>query len=256
MMHVFRYAWHTVQGRLDSAAPSASSVAHTTVRRALGAFAALAVMAGNPLLAQGGGTVTGRVVDAATGAPIAQVRILVSGTTNGTLTGDNGRYSLRGLTPGPNVIEINRIGYEAKKATVTVLANAPAVADFQITQSAFSLAAVVTTVSGNQRKVELANSTTQIAVADKLADLPVTNMGSLLSGRASSVQVIQTGATGTGSRIRIRGQNSFSLSNDPIVVIDGVRATSNTNNGIGVGGSGPSRLDDINPAEIESIVGI
>ncbi len=195
----------------------------------------------------------GRVTDAASGQPIAQVRVLVSGTTNGTLSADNGRYTLRGLTPGPNVIEIVRIGYEPKKVTVTVLANAPATADFTLSASAFSLAAVVTTVSGAQRKVELANSTTQIDVGAKMAELPVTSMGSLLSGRASSVQVVQTGATGTGARIRIRGQNSFSLSNDPIVVIDGVRATATTNNAIGVGGSGPSRLDDINPNEIESI---
>ncbi|MBL0172882.1 MAG: SusC/RagA family TonB-linked outer membrane protein [Gemmatimonadaceae bacterium] len=250
---MFRYAWQSVRGRQRSAIPNTPSGAAATVRRALGALASLALLGWTPLMAQGGGTVTGRVVDAATGQPVGQVRILVTGTTNGTLTGDNGRYTLRGLTAGPNVIDINRIGYEAKKATVTVLANTPAVADFQITQSAFSLAAVVTTVSGNQRKVELANSTTQIAVADKLAELPVTNMGALLSGRASSVQVVQTGATGTGSRIRIRGQNSFSLSNDPIVVIDGIRATSTTNNGLGVGGSGPSRLDDINPAEIETI---
>src|SRR5690606_6009796 len=78
-------------------------------------------------------------------------------------------------------------------------------------------------------------------------------MGALLSGRSSSVQVVQTGATGSGSRIRIRGQNSFSLTNDPIIVIDGVRANNRTSDGIGVGGSGPSRFDDINPNEIESL---
>ena len=252
-MYVIRNAWHSVRARLLLSELHFSQAALASAGRLAGVLAALSLASSTPLMAQGGGTVTGRVTDAATGAPVAQVRILVGGTANGTLTGDNGRYTLRGLTSGPNVIDINRIGYEAKKATITVLANAPAVADFQITQSAFSLAAVVTTVSGIQRKVELANSTTQIAVADKLAELPVTNMGALLSGRASSVQVVQTGATGTGSRIRIRGQNSFSLSNDPIVVIDGVRATSTTNNAIGVGGSGPSRLDDINPAEIETI---
>jgi len=199
-----------------------------------------------------GGTISGRVTDAATGNPVAQVRVLVAGTQNGTLTADNGRYTLRVTTTGSVTLDVNRIGYEAQKLTVTVGAT-PVVADVQIKQAAFSLAAVVTTVTGQQRKVELANATAQINVAEKIAELPVSNMGSLLSGRTSSVQVVQTGATGTGSRIRIRGQNSFSLSNDPIVVIDGVRATSTTSNGLGVGGSGPSRLDDINPSEIETI---
>jgi TonB-linked SusC/RagA family outer membrane protein len=200
-----------------------------------------------------GGSVTGRVYDAATGQPIQQARVLVDGTQNGTLTGENGRYTLRVTTTGAVTLDISRIGYEARKVQVTVNAGTPTVSDIALTQAAFSLSAVVTTVTGAQRKVELANSTAQVAVGDKLAELPVANMGGLLSGRASSVQVVQTGATGTGSRVRIRGQNSFSLSNDPIVVIDGVRATSTTNNAIGVGGSGPSRLDDINPSEIENI---
>lgn len=207
-----------------------------------------------PVAAQGdGGTVTGRVTDAGTGQPIQQARVLVQGTQNGALTSENGRFTLRIPTAGPIVIEVSRIGYEAKRVPVTAGGAAPVNVDVALTQAAFSLSAVVTTVTGQQRKVELANATAQIAVAEKIAELPVSNMGGLLSGRTSSVQVVQTGATGSGSRIRIRGQNSFSLSNDPIVVIDGVRATSTTNNALGVGGSGPSRLDDLNPAEIESM---
>jgi TonB-linked SusC/RagA family outer membrane protein len=196
--------------------------------------------------------VTGQVTDAATGQPIQQARVLVAGTQNGTLTAENGRYTLRVPNQGAVNLEISRIGYEAQKLTVTVGAQ-PVVQDVKLTQAAFSLAAVVTTVTGQQRKVELANATSTVNVAEKIAELPVANMGALMSGRSSSVQVVQTGASGTGSRIRIRGQNSFSLTNDPIVIIDGVRASAQTNNGLGVGGSGPSRLDDINPNEIENI---
>jgi TonB-linked SusC/RagA family outer membrane protein len=205
--------------------------------------------------AQGtGGTVSGRVTDAATGQPIAQARVLVSGTQVGALTGDNGRYTLRVPATGTVSLDVNRIGYEAKKLTVTVSASTPAVADVALTQAAFSLAAVVTTVTGQQRKVELANATSQIAVADKIAELPVSTVGQLLSGRSAGVQVVSAGATGAGSRIRIRGQSSLSLSNDPVVIIDGVRMTAATgSSSIGVGGSAPSRLDDLNPEEIENI---
>jgi TonB-linked SusC/RagA family outer membrane protein len=225
--------------------------------RALLALAGLVLAAGGarPVAAQGtGGTVTGRVTDAATGQPIAQARVLVSGTQVGALTGDNGRYSLRVPTTGTVSLDVNRIGYEAKKLTVTVSASTPAVADVALTQAAFSLAAVVTTVTGQQRKVELANATSQIAVADKIAELPVSTVGQLLSGRSAGVQVVSAGATGAGSRIRIRGQSSLSLSNDPVVIIDGVRMTAATgSSSIGVGGSAPSRLDDLNPEEIENI---
>ena len=206
--------------------------------------------------AQGaGGTITGRVTDAATGKPISQVRVLISGTQNGALTAENGRYTIRVLTNGNVTLDVNRIGFEAKKATATLTgAAAPVVVDVALTQAAFSLSAVVTTVTGQQRKVELANATTQINVAEKVAELPVSNMGQLLSGRAAGVQVVSAGATGAGSRIRIRGQASLSLSNEPVVIIDGVRMTSTSGSTAnGVGGSAPSRLDDLNPEEIENI---
>src|SRR5207249_3355842 len=62
---------------------------------------------------------------------------------------------------------------------------------------------------------------------------------------------------GTGSRIRIRGSSSLSLTNEPIIVVDGIRvengATGQTATSIGVGGQTPSRLNDISPEDIESI---
>lgn len=245
-------------------AERSSSSHHIAYRRPLVAVCArLALFAGlvgsslfAPLRADAqaaGGTISGRVTDAATGNPVSQVRVLIAGTQNGTLTADNGRYTLRVTTTGAVTLDVNRIGYEAQKITVTVGAT-PVVADVQIKQAAFSLSAVVTTVTGQQRKVELANATTQINVAEKVAELPVSNMGQLLSGRAAGVQVVSAGATGAGSRIRIRGQASLSLSNDPVVIIDGVRMTSASGSTAnGVGGSAPSRLDDLNPEEIENI---
>lgn len=203
--------------------------------------------------AQTGGTISGRVTDAGTGVPIGQVRITVSGTLINALSSDSGRYTVRLTAPGTVTLEVTRIGYEAAKVSVTVTGTTPTTADIQLKAAAFSLGAVVTTVTGPTRKVELANAVAQINVAEKIAELPVSNMGALLSGRTSSVQVLQPGGTGAGSRIRIRGQNSFSLANDPIVVIDGVRATSSMNNMLGTGSAGPSRLDDINPSEIERI---
>ncbi len=199
------------------------------------------------------GTVAGKVTEGAAATPVVGARVSITGTQLAALTGTDGAYSIRGVTPGAVELQVVRLGYQPLRSTSTVAAGQTATVNFTMVAATYSLSAVVTTATGQQRKVELANSTTQISVAEKMEDLPIKDMGTLLSGRASSVQVVSTGATGTGSRIRIRGQNSFSLSNDPIVVIDGVRATATTNNGLSVGGSGPSRLDDINPAEIETI---
>lgn len=239
--------------------PHANTAIAPLLRRLLTSALALLTVAGTvapkALQAQAaGGTVVGRVTDAATGQPIQQARVLVQGTQVGSLTAENGRYSLRVPSTGAIVLEVSRIGYEAKRININVTSGAPITQDVALSQAAFSLSAVVTTVTGQQRKVELANATAQVNVAEKIAELPVQNMGQLLSGRAAGVQVVSAGATGAGSRIRIRGQASLSLSNDPVVIIDGVRMTANAgSSSIGVGGSTPSRLDDLNPEEIENI---
>lgn len=217
----------------------------------------LALIALTPSLgaAQGQtGTVIGRVTDAATGQPVSAVNVTIVGTQLGALTGDDGRFTLRNIATGAIEVQAARIGYQPTKAAVTVVANQSTSANLIMTQSPFSLAAVVATATGLQRKVEMANSTSQIAVAEKIAELPVSSMGQVLSGRSAGVQVVSGGGTGQGSRIRIRGQGSLNLNNEPVVIIDGIRVSSAAgSSAIGVGGSGPSRLDDINPEEIESI---
>ena len=81
------------------------------------------------------------------------------------------------------------------------------------------------------------------------------NFSNAISGQAPGVQVLQSGGTtGTGSRVRIRGANSLSLSNEPLIIIDGVRVNSSaSSSSISTGGQAPSRLNDINPEDIESI---
>jgi TonB-dependent SusC/RagA subfamily outer membrane receptor len=76
----------------------------------------------------------------------------------------------------------------------------------------------------------------------------------LLTARAPGVLVIPPTQTGAGTRVRIRGTSSLSLSNNPIYIIDGVRVEGTTGSStVSVGGTLPSRVNDINPEEIESI---
>ena len=203
---------------------------------------------------EAGGTITGRVTDAANGQPIGQASVIVTGTTVGTQTGDDGTYTLRVPSAGPLTLRVTRIGFEARQQPLSLSAGQTVTANFAMTAASYSLSTVVVTATGQQRKVEIANATAQINVADKIAEAPVATLGNLLSGRAAGVQVVSSGTTGGGSRVRIRGQSSLSLSNEPVVIIDGVRMTSTANSSaVGVGGTGPSRLDDLNPEEIESI---
>ena len=84
---------------------------------------------------------------------------------------------------------------------------------------------------------------------------PVTNVASLLQGKAAGVAILpSSGTTGTGTKIRIRGANSISLTNEPLIVIDGAYTDRGTNSlSIGTGGQAPSRLNDLNPEDIQSI---
>lgn len=214
----------------------------------------LAALTPAELAAQAGGTITGRVTDVASGSPIGQASVLVTGTTVGTQTADDGSFTLLVPTAGTITLRVTRIGYEARQLPLTVVSGETQTANFTLSAASYSLTSVVVTATGMQRKVEIPNATTQINVADKIAEAPASSIGNLLSGRAAGLQVISTGTTGVGARIRIRGQSSLSLNNEPVVIIDGVRMSSSSNStAIGTGGDGPSRLDDLNPEEIESI---
>ena len=200
------------------------------------------------------GRIAVRVTDAATQQPLAQAQVQVVGTTFGALTGTDGRAIIRGVAPATHQVRVLRVGYSEQKKPVTVTGNEEATIEFALAQVAISLAPVVTTATGEQRRVEIGNSVAQIDAAKVVQEAPVRSVDDLINSRTAGVAV-QTGTqTGTGSRVRIRGQNSLNLSNDPIYVIDGIRMTSDIgSNRYGTGGANASRVGDINPEEIESI---
>jgi TonB-dependent starch-binding outer membrane protein SusC len=206
-------------------------------------------------LAQERGAVTGRVIDAATQQPLVQVQVSVGGTTLGTLTDQQGRFLITNVPAGSREIRTTLIGYSQGTQVVTVPAGGTATADFDLRISALALEGIIVTATGETQRVrERGNVVSQIAVADmNLA--PINTMSQVLQGRSAGVVVQQSGGTsGTGSRVRIRGSASASLGNQPLVIVDGVRVNESPESfSIGVGGQSTSRLEDINPDEIESI---
>src|SRR5690606_31609009 len=82
---------------------------------------------------------------------------------------------------------------------------------------------------------------------------PITKVQDVLAGRVAGVTMMtSSGTLGTASRIRIRGANSLTLSNEPVVYVDGIKISTSTG-GLSVGGQAVSRLNDIDPNEIENI---
>ena len=205
--------------------------------------------------AQATGTIAGRVTDRTTQQPIADAQVLVVGTTRGARTSDAGQYRLPGIAPGQIRIRVLRLGYEAETRTVTVGATETVTADFALGGTATRLDQVVVSATGESELRRESGNNTATITADSIPKTVINGVSDLLSSRAASVVVTQTsGTTGGGSRIRIRGSNSLSLSNEPLIIIDGVRAISDVSGStIDIGGQNPSRLDDLNTEDIENV---
>ncbi|WP_309672522.1 TonB-dependent receptor plug domain-containing protein, partial [Gemmatimonas sp.] len=228
---------------------------------------ALLVLAGTIAVAvpqaraqSGPGTLSVRVTDAANQRPVEAARVFLVGTTFAGATSVDGRLILRGIPAAEYTVRVLRVGYTEQTKRVPIAAGQTVNLDFAMATAAINLAAVVTTATGEQRRVEIGNATANIDASKLLETAPVSNLSDLLNSRAPGVTVTSGSQTGTGSRIRVRGMNSVSLSNEPIWIIDGIRMTSdnaafNTATGSGgtTGGNNASRVGDLNPEEIENI---
>ncbi len=219
------------------------------------ALAALAAVAVAPASAQAQvGSITGKVTDAATGAPLSGATVLVGGTTLFGVTNDAGEYTVSNVRPGLLALSVQRIGYKAGGDTVRVAAGDRVTKNFALTATVSTLSQVVVTgVTGNTQRRAQAAVVASVPAADIVRNAPISNVNELLQSRLPGVSVnASSGSVGASRSIRIRGASSISLSNQPLIFIDGIRV-SEAQNSPGVGGQSTDRLNDINPDDIESI---
>ncbi|HEX6940188.1 MAG TPA: SusC/RagA family TonB-linked outer membrane protein [Longimicrobiales bacterium] len=199
------------------------------------------------------GTVRGQVVDAETRRPIAGVQVLIPGTSSGALTDDRGMYVLVNVAAGPVTVRAMSLGYATAEQVVTVVAGETAVADFSLTQAAITLDEVVVTATGEARKREIGNSVSTVN-ATEIAAPSLRGTQEVLAGRAAGVTVLSnSGQPGAGGTIRIRGNNSVTQGNNPIIYVDGVRIHNGSTPTNVYARQAASPLQDINPADIERI---
>jgi len=200
-------------------------------------------------------TVAGRVTDQANGQPLAGARVTVMGTSLIAQTNADGRYTLSRVPGGQLTVRASAVGFGAATRVVTVSPGETAVVDLALALSPYSLDEVVITSTGDQAKREVGNSIARIDAAKLVETAPITNVTDLLIAKAAGVDVLPGTVTGAPSRVRIRGTNSLSLSNEPVYFLDGIRVTSqNRSSGVcDVGCAPPSRINDLNPEDFESI---
>lgn len=188
------------------------------------------------------------------GQPVAEARVLLVGTALTTVTGQDGRYALRNVPTGPQTVRVLRVGYREGRKATTIGVNAMVGLDFTLERSVVQLEEIVSTATGSRPREELGNAVSTINAAALTESAPVTNIQEVLSSRVPGVTVQLGQQTGSGGKVRIRGNSSLNLSNDPIYIIDGIRLTSNANSSnLFTGGSQPVRVNDLNPEEIENI---
>ncbi len=219
----------------------------------LAAALTLSIGAAGPAGAQ-----TGAVSGVVTGAgnqPVAGAIVRVDGTNAATTTDASGRFRIANLSGTEATIEVRRIGYRPDRRVVRV-------GDMEIRialteQSIILDEVVVTGTAGGQSKRELGNAVSTINAVQTKEIAPINSVQNLLAGRVPGVFVNSaTGNVGAGARVRIRGASSISLSNEPLLYIDGVRVNSTPASGFSnqaFGSASISRMNDINPDEIESI---
>lgn len=175
--------------------------------------------------------VTGVITDSA-GARLPSVSVLVSGTSTGTTSDDNGKFSIT-LPASATQLDFMLVGYQ--KQTVTIGIKTDITVAMLATPN--GLADVVVVGYGVQRKRDVTGTISSVK-GDDLKNQPVANVATALQGRAAGVDIVRSdGAPGAGPSIRIRGTGTVNAA-DPLVVIDGVPAGS---------------LSDISPNDIASI---
>ncbi|GGH80708.1 SusC/RagA family TonB-linked outer membrane protein [Filimonas zeae] len=195
-----------------------------------------------PALAQDK-VVTGKITDAKDGSPIADVSVLVKGSTVGTRTKADGTFSLR-VPAGKDSLELISINY----TTLTVAVGEGTISA-ALEQSNAALGEVVVIGYGTARKKELTGSVVSVGSKD-FQKGTIVSPDQLISGKIAGVSITPAGgAPGAGSVVRVRGGASISGNNDPLYVIDGVPVAASVQSIPGV--TNPMAM--INPADIENI---
>lgn len=183
--------------------------------------------------AQTGGQITGKVIDAM--GEIPGVSVVVKGTTNGTTTDLDGKFTLGKVKP-TDILQFSFIGYKTQEIKV----GNQKTFNITLVEDAQALEEVVIVGYQEVRKKDLTGSVSKVNMSD-LLKTPASSFDQTLGGRIAGVNVSSgEGAPGSTMNIVIRGNNSLTQDNSPLYIIDGFPVED------------PAVASSINPNDIES----
>lgn len=205
-------------------------------------------MAALPAFAQ---TVTGRVTSSSDNSALPGVSVVLKGTTRGTSTDADGRYSLNVGSEGGTLV-ISFIGY----ATQEIAVDNKTTIDVLLQEDISQLGEVVITGFGETKETAKVAYAVQEVKGGELTRANTGNVVNALQGKVAGVMIDQgTGGPMSSSRIRIRGNSSLSKNTQPLFVVDGVliRPTTTGSGPWGDGQDFGNIMKNINPDNIESM---
>jgi TonB-linked SusC/RagA family outer membrane protein len=176
--------------------------------------------------------VTGTVINAADKEPIPGVTVVVKGTTTGTITDINGKYSIS-IPSGGKTLTFSFVGMTTEEIQI----NGQSVINITLKEFVVGVDEVVVIGYGTVKKSDLTGSVAVVSTKD-LTMSPSSSAAQSLQGRAPGVLVIQNSEPGKNATIRVRGVGSINKGSDPIYIVDGVQA---------------GDINGIQPQEIESM---
>ncbi len=162
-------------------------------------------------------TVKGKVTSSEDSQPMPGVNILLKGAGQGVVTGPDGSYSIS--VPGAqSVLVFSFIGYKSQEITV----EGKTKINVTLSPDIIAIESVVVMGYSTKKRTEITSAVSTVS-ADKLMDITSNDIGSMLQGKVSGIQVINSsGAPGSSSEIRVRGISSFSAPQGPLFVVDGI----------------------------------
>jgi len=213
----------------------------------LAAAAVAAFPARQPLAAQEVGALTGTVIDAQTGQPVAGVRLALDGTTLGATTLEDGTFRIERVPPGTRLLHLEAKGYTGQTEEVVIDAGWTTGVTIELVPFVAMLDALSVEI-GLPRRTEAGGGVL------KANEASVDRGYDALRGALPGVMVFRPGAIGDGGRLLIRGLKSLTSSSEPVIYVDGIRIQSSTG---GIQGNGTTAsyysLDFIDPATIDRI---
>ncbi|WP_229214356.1 SusC/RagA family TonB-linked outer membrane protein [Dyadobacter flavalbus] len=179
-------------------------------------------------------TVTGKITAAEDNMPVPGVSVVLKGSSSGTNTDVDGAFKIDVPDNGA-VLVFSAVGFITQEVAV----GAKSVIEVVLASDLKTLGEVVVVGYGTQKKSQTTGAISSVG-AKEINEMPITNLGQALQGRAAGVDVTQAGSKpGSVPKILVRGRRSFNAGNDPLYVVDGIPLSAG--------------YEDMNPNDIQSM---